>query len=214
METKDDYKLLKNGDIKLVAKTNDKTDKLYATDSKGNVNQKKSITLEKGVLENGTSGSVKIGKQTVSYNGYFAKGSTANSLFKFGAANSNVEWGLGKFKDGENVVTTSHEHTREAGISQLLFNNPSLDLGSKGIIELDNSHPDGVHYPSGTMNVVGASPEAGNDVKFARGVERAFPGSTPKFNIYTATDGEFTPFTSHEQSSGMLHEVIITPSKN
>ncbi|WP_431311640.1 RHS repeat-associated core domain-containing protein [Pedobacter albus] len=45
----DDYKLNKDGEIQLIRMTDDKDDKLYATDNKGNVDKDKSITVERGV---------------------------------------------------------------------------------------------------------------------------------------------------------------------
>ncbi|GEM_PF-1743819 len=51
MAPTDDYKLKKNGEIELIKKTDDKTDKLYATDDNGEVNKEKSIEVSKGVLD-------------------------------------------------------------------------------------------------------------------------------------------------------------------
>jgi RHS repeat-associated protein len=46
----DDYAVSKNGDIKKNRKTQDKTDKLYARKEDGNIDTKKSIIVEKGIL--------------------------------------------------------------------------------------------------------------------------------------------------------------------
>ena len=60
MQATDDYKLMKNGDIKLVAKTDDKTDRILKTDSKDEVKKnskgesKVAIDgIEKGILKDG-----------------------------------------------------------------------------------------------------------------------------------------------------------------
>jgi len=42
--------LLKNGQIKLIEKTNDQTDTLFASDKNGNVDKSKSVTVEKGIV--------------------------------------------------------------------------------------------------------------------------------------------------------------------
>jgi RHS repeat-associated protein len=47
----DDYQLTKDGEIKLLQKTDDKTDKLYASNEKGEVDKEKSIEVQKGVLD-------------------------------------------------------------------------------------------------------------------------------------------------------------------
>lgn len=110
-EATDDYKLSKKGVISLIKKTDDKTDKLYATDKKGNVDKNKSITVSKGVLNNIQKGSVKnegINK-TVDYMKTNNAGE-AKSLFEFAATNSNVEWNKATFSDGSNFVATTHEH--------------------------------------------------------------------------------------------------------
>ncbi len=47
----DDYQLSQDGEIKLLQKTDDKTDRLYASDEKGKVDKEKSIEVSKGVLD-------------------------------------------------------------------------------------------------------------------------------------------------------------------
>ncbi|OQP67845.1 RHS repeat-associated core domain-containing protein [Niastella populi] len=51
MGVTDDYKLKHDGHFELVRKTDDKTDKLYATNKDGSVNKEKSIEVEKGILD-------------------------------------------------------------------------------------------------------------------------------------------------------------------
>lgn len=83
MAPQDDYKLLKNGNIELIKKTDDKTDKLYATDKKGNVKKNKSITVEKGVLDKPANGKISDGQKTYNVSIYSVKGEKASeNLFK------------------------------------------------------------------------------------------------------------------------------------
>lgn len=48
----DDYKLKQDGEIESLKRTDDKKDVFYATDKGGKVDETKSITVEKGVLDN------------------------------------------------------------------------------------------------------------------------------------------------------------------
>lgn len=117
----DNYKLLKNGDIKLIEKTNDKSDTLYATDDKGNVDKSKSVTVAKdkpsdgsvisslatdyGITDNGAyPGGINFGRTT--------NAEDAGNVFSFAAKNSNVEWGLDAFKVGKGIsytIFTGHD---------------------------------------------------------------------------------------------------------
>jgi hypothetical protein len=47
----DDYQLMRNGAIELIRKTDDKTDKLFASNQDNSVNTEKSLTVEKGILD-------------------------------------------------------------------------------------------------------------------------------------------------------------------
>ncbi|HET7116643.1 MAG TPA: RHS repeat-associated core domain-containing protein, partial [Hanamia sp.] len=210
MAPTDDYKLRKNGEIQLIKKTDDKTDKLYATDSKGNVNKNKSLTVEKGVLNSGKSGTGKGDGETYNYTYYQAKGNTADKLFKFAADNSNVEWSVMKFSDKQNLVTTSHSATSDIA-SRELIRNPELKLTSKELVELDHSHPGGIHYPSGRVPA-GMTSQSG-DVPFANWVESKFPNSAIKFNIYTPSDGAYTPYDGNTVLPDLAPVIIEMPKK-
>ncbi|WP_185291077.1 DUF6443 domain-containing protein [Chryseobacterium lactis] len=47
MDVKNDYKLLQNGQVRLIRETNDKSDTLYATDKNGKVDNSNSVTVAK-----------------------------------------------------------------------------------------------------------------------------------------------------------------------
>jgi RHS repeat-associated protein len=101
MQAYDNFQLLKNGEVKLIEKTKDKTDTVYATDSEGNVDKSKSVTVNKGIV--GQMTETKDGNKSDNIGGYHqavAEHSPQNSndmynLFNFMATNaSNVETSL------------------------------------------------------------------------------------------------------------------------
>lgn len=206
MAPTDDYKLKRNGDIKLMRKTDEKIDRLYATNSKGETNSKKSIEVEKGILNNVKSGSATAEGETVAFN-YIqvnGKGSEATGLFEFMANNTDVEIGITKLNDDRNFITTSHEKGREAGnlgIRQI----EELGIKIENIVERNHSHPDGISYPSGRPNE-GTNEKPSADVASARILERINPSI--KHNIYTPSNGKYTPY-SGKTSRPALPEVII-----
>ncbi|MBK7289138.1 MAG: hypothetical protein IPI78_02195 [Chitinophagaceae bacterium] len=206
MAPTDDYKLKRNGEIKLIRKTDDKTDKLYATNSKGEVNKSKSIEVEKGVLNNVKSGTAKAEGESVNFDYIQVNGneSQATSLFEFMANNTNVEVGITKLNDDRSFITTSHEKGREAGnlgIRQI----EGLGIKIENITEKTHSHPGGISYPSGRPNE-GSNEEPTADVKSAAILERINPAI--KHSIYTPSDGKYTPY-SGKTTRPPLPEVII-----
>jgi RHS repeat-associated protein len=206
MEATDEYKLRKNGHIQLIKKTDDKTDKLYATDAKGNVNKNKSITVSKGVLNNVKSGSVKHDGKTSTVDYMKTNNATeAKSLFEFSAKNSNVEWSMTKFSDGQNFVSTTHENGAEGFLGLTIGGNISGENASK-ILEFDHSHPGGIHYPSG-LAPAGMNVNRGGDMEAARAV--IGKSTSAQFNIYTPSDGQYTPYHSTDAEPD-LPEIIIT----
>ncbi|WP_307384502.1 JAB-like toxin 1 domain-containing protein [Chitinophaga terrae (ex Kim and Jung 2007)] len=136
--------------------------------------------------------------------------SEAMSLFKFAANNTNVEWGLNRFADGQNFITTTHNPTGNQGSFGLFFDK-SLNITSP-LVEQDHSHPGGVHEPSGRVPE-GSTESRGGDIANAKYLDRMYPGSTIKYNIYTPSDGRMTPYTS-KTSMPPLPEIIIRPQKD
>ncbi|MNU13800.1 RHS Repeat protein [compost metagenome] len=123
----DDYKLNQDGSVDLIQKTNDKSDTLYATDSKGNVDKSNGVTVQKEKASDGSVISQLAGPQ----NTYLASfktvkegdvsiGQTRNAadaanVYNFMNANtdSNIEIGLFKYNKGEGtnyLITTQHSY--------------------------------------------------------------------------------------------------------
>lgn len=137
------YGLDKDGNIALLRKTDDKTDKLIALDDKGNETDK-SIEVEKGILDQKKEGTSSRG---VSYD-YYKVGNDeqATNLFEFVAQNSNVEWSQVKFGTKSNYISTGHLPHSEPGGSHLLR---ELVIGKYTIREHIHSHPTSTDGPSG-----------------------------------------------------------------
>ena len=209
MEATDDYKLNKKGVIALIKKTDDKTDKLYATDKKGNVDPKKSITVSKGVLNNVKTGQVTGEGKTYTYNYMQANSTDAKKVFEFAAQNSNVEWSIMKFSDGQNFVSTTHEAGMEAGSNGIL-SDKTLNLDKSELIEHDHSHPGGIHYPSG-LTPAGVNADRGGDIGAAKREVRTSPNV--QFNIYTPSDGQYTPYHSTDHEPEMEPVIITAPRR-
>lgn len=129
---KDDYKLLKNGQVQLIQKTNDSFDRLYATNDKGQVDQSNSVTVNKPNAESGSviselsqatgylGGMRSIKDGTVSA-GYTNNVSDAVNVFNFLNNNTSegIEFGLGRFlKNGSSenyLITTQHSVDTNTG---------------------------------------------------------------------------------------------------
>jgi RHS repeat-associated protein len=193
----DNFKLDKNsGEISLISKTDDKTDKLFASDDKGNVDKSKSITVEKGVLNNVKGALAKGGDNgsLINYN-YLEIGATkATGLYEFLANNSNVEWANLGFNNGENVLATSHMKYGDAAVPDILTNKDSPFKGVLLNVDI-HSHPDGVTYPSGRVPE-GSNIDRGADIGVAKKLNAMYPGHTINYSIYTPTNGQYTPYTA------------------
>ena len=202
----DDYQLKENGEIELIRKTDDKTDKLYVSDSKGEVNKDKSIEVQKGVLDNVQSGVVTSSdnKQTASYDFMqVSGGEEAKQLFEFVANNSNVEWSIIQTCDN-NFISTTHDAGMEAGSTGILTNK-DLIPNRNNVNEIDHSHPGGIKLPSGLED-----PNAKGDVQNAANVSKKSPNA--KFNIYTPSDGAYHPY-SGSTTRPDLEPVIIRSTR-
>jgi len=135
---KDDYKLLKNGQVQLIQKTNDNFDRLYATNDKGQVDKSNSVKVDKPSAESGSiisSLATNYGLKDSSFPDGINFGRTGNAgdaanVFTFAAKNSNVEWGLDAYNVKGNrsyTVYTGHEgaktpsNFRDQSLSKLIF---------------------------------------------------------------------------------------------
>ncbi|WP_171006351.1 RHS repeat-associated core domain-containing protein [Chryseobacterium sp. 2VB] len=153
----DNFQLLQNGQVKLIEKTDDKTDTLFASDSKGNVDKSKSVTVQKGIV--GQLQYYRDGNTSDSYPAYHQaiKEHTAStesdmtSLFDFSAKNSKVEFSLTDFniKDKRFIsLQTYNSDERSPGMSQigvaegserkLTHNHPSKDTYDSSFTEINS----------------------------------------------------------------------------
>ncbi|MPS72938.1 MAG: hypothetical protein E2590_07250 [Chryseobacterium sp.] len=159
MAPTDDYKLLQNGMVQLIKKTNDTSDTLYATDKKGNVDTSKSVTVDKAKASDGSiigdlaKGGIPDDTRRAD-NGKLAfpsginrarttNASDAANVFTFAANNSNVEWGLAGYNTGNNMTYALWTgHSEDLTPSSILW---------QGISKLSfriHSHPGDTTIPS------------------------------------------------------------------
>ncbi|MET3539074.1 RHS repeat-associated core domain-containing protein [Chryseobacterium limigenitum] len=163
MQVENDYKLLKNGEVKLIKETNDKSDTLYATDKNGKVDKGNSVTVAKASANSGSiisdlaAGAIPDNTRYGYLSGsdgekMFPLGinrtrttnaSDAANVFVFAANNSNVEWGLAGYNTGNNMTYALWTgHNTERTPSSILY---------QGISKLSfeiHSHPGDVTIPS------------------------------------------------------------------
>ena len=138
MAPTDDYQLKRNGYLQLIKKTDDKTDKIYESNCKGEIDKSKSITVSKDVVSS-TKETNKDGK-VVTLLQTHNNPQAGRGIFEFFAKNSDVEFGAAFYqnKDGHtgSYIWTSHEnaHTQIGVLSGLVDKNITLT-------ELDHSHP-------------------------------------------------------------------------
>jgi RHS repeat-associated protein len=175
----DNYSVDVQGNIKLEEKTNDKFDVLYTKASWDNGKKDKSITVDKGILNQNISGSVTAAHpgdkpKTTPFNMYAMKGDyKALKLYKFLANNSpQAEWGHLSLGDGINILMTGHRPDVESGIDAylLMLNHPSINNFLKSFNGYDHSHPNGLESWPG-------------DFKFAKYIEKYY-NENAVFRVY------------------------------
>jgi hypothetical protein len=182
---------------------------LYATDTKGNVDKGNSLTVEKGVLDNKGTTDIQLSGENYQYDYFKADDKTATALFEFAANNTDVEFGILKFGDGTDYVSTSHIAGGNVG-SRGLLDDPILNLNASDLVESDHSHPGGIHYPSGRVPE-GVDVDRGGDISDAKRVEKRSPNV--KFNIYTPSDKKYTPYKSSDKEPDEPPVIITAPRR-
>lgn len=146
----DNFQLLQNGQVKLIERTEDQTDTLFASDKNGNVDKSKSVTVEKGIV--GQLQYYRDGNTSDSYPAYHqaikeSTESTQNDmskLFDFSAKNSTVEFSLTDFKINDKKfisLQTYNSDERSPGMNQI-----GVAEGSE--IKLKHNHPSKDTYDS------------------------------------------------------------------
>jgi hypothetical protein len=178
----DDYKLNQDGHIQLVNRTNDMTDKLYATDQNNNIDKTKSIELPKSILNNFKSETSKDGF-TFDYV-RINDDRTATQLFEFAATNSPVEWGQMQFGKQSNYVSTTHRDLKESGAEFLAKN--LLSSGNVPLRALIHSHPSG-NLPSGFP----PHSSIPGDRELARQIMGNYPNSNVIFKVFSRPDQKY-----------------------
>ena len=201
MEPTDDYKLNRNGRLELIKKTDDKTDVIYASKKNGEVDETKSITVDKSVTttmqskKDNVNGSLDYTAMTVESNS-----EAARNLFEFVSQNSDVEFGLLNKEDfwgkSTSVITTSHKESAEAGgINEvnITSHNPTDEVK-----EVNHSHVKGMFLttPSG-FNPHTKQPDGRDDgdVTVAENVTAKYPNAiiqlyVPSLKIYVRYDSK------------------------
>jgi RHS repeat-associated protein len=210
MKPEDDYQLKRDGSIQLLRKTDDKTDKLIATDKSGTIDNSQTLTVAKGILENKGTTEIKSGSENYEYDYYKSDDNQAKSLFEFAADNTDVEFSILKFADGTDYVATSHTDQGEIG-SKGLLGDPVLKLPNSTLTELDHSHPLGIKYPSGLEPAGVNNDDDQGDIQFAKKVLKGSPNV--KFSIYTPNDRQYTPYNSTDTKPDEPPVIITAPRR-
>jgi hypothetical protein len=198
-EPVDDYKLNKSGKIEFMKRTNDKVDKVYATNSKGEVNKSKSIEVKKGIIENATNTKTTDGKNDATYYIVGNDKKNATKFFEFAAKNSDVEFGITTVSNKKggtaSVISTSYEKGGSTAQSDLeyslMLNNPNLKIE-----ESNHSHPqDYANYPSG-FNPDGSFSNFVGDRQNAEYFEKNYKNGDIIKKVYHAPSNTYIRFTS------------------
>ncbi|WP_334126987.1 JAB-like toxin 1 domain-containing protein [Empedobacter brevis] len=192
----DDYQLLKNGKVELIRETEDNTDTLYASNTDGSVNENKSITVNKGTLdniENTTFFDPNLGENGGTVPIQIIDASSSNNsqnLFEFMANNSNPEFSITNFENGKTLIGTSFEYDAE--------NSLNISWPKNGnVISHDHSHP---------MNDMISGADAG----MVNIISSKQPGTNPTFRIYTRYDKQYK---TYDENGIELNTAIITIPK-
>jgi JAB-like toxin 1 len=195
-ESDDIYKIDKGGNISLVEKTDDDFDTLYAvndpepysTDDCEEIDYSKSITVEKGILNNIEHAIDNVYTNT-EYDFMKVEGDkAATQLFEFVAENTNVEWSQMQYGENSNYVTTAHQPFAEPSSVALLMK--TIENGTFGSIrQTTHSHP---NFP---ITGEGASP---GDFENAKGVEfyNRKNNAQVKTRVYDAKRKKYTNYNS------------------
>lgn len=88
---------------------------------------------------------------------------------------------------------------------------PSTGHTIKDVVGQDHSHPAGIQSPSGTV-LEGMSPDdETGDIANARLIHSQNPNVI--FNIYTPSNGKYTPYDENTKTPTMPEIIITVPKK-
>ncbi|QIK52889.1 RHS repeat-associated core domain-containing protein [Dysgonomonas sp. HDW5B] len=184
--------------------TTDQHDAFFMVDTDGARIDGQSISFEYGTVSQSTGiFSYETGKgiHNSEYNVYKINGDeNATKLFKFAATNTDVEWGLMRFNEGDqrlNYVTTSFNERFEEGSVGLLNDNRYIQ--DQVLREHIHSHPINVPYPSGLPGTDEYEIVAG-DVGLARNQTdwanyKSYP--IPEFSIWVKPTKTKVPYSAN-----------------
>jgi RHS repeat-associated protein len=204
---RDDYRMDRDGNMTFVKQTDAENHTIYATNSKGGVDNKNSVQVSKDVLSSKITESVKTrdsngnpsSAQVEVFTAFGDKQST--EFFEFASKNSDVEWTQVKATvDGAqgyeqvNYIGTSHTDGNDASQSFISSFVPN------GVTVREANH----NHPNNTTTV------SQGDINVATKVQSRFPNAT--FNIFSPGNSQYTPYNMFSVP-GLLKEIIITPSK-
>ena len=186
----DDYQLDKNGDINRIKKTKDNHDVLYASKSDRSVDRSKSITVQKGVLNDVKKAQNQQG-QKYSYM-QVNNDNAGTQLFEFVANNTQVEWSQIKFRATSNYISTGQLPGSEPGGADLVYN---LLYGNSTVRLQIHSHP----YRNPTIfKEHGPSGFTEREIKNGTGdranylwMKTYYPKSQTVFKVYDATTQDY-----------------------
>ena len=131
MEVKHDFQILKNGDVKLIKETQDKSDTLYASNDKGEVDKSKgNVTVKKAEVKDATiiSDLSTNRKDEFGFKGSDLRLATTNNrtnaldVFQFAALNSTNEWSIASNRiNGKNEYTLGTQFEPKLSPNYLAF---------------------------------------------------------------------------------------------
>lgn len=200
MAPTDDYKLKRNGNIELIKKTDDKTDKLYATGANGKVDKTKSVEVDKGILDAQINAKGTGGKPDETYL-ITVSNPQSDNLYEFVAGNSDVEWGKTVIqRDGSStapisVLSTSHEKDQNLAQNNYEYH-LMVNKTNWSILESVHSHPPAyANYPSG-FDPSGTPNNFVGDRQRAEYFEKYYKKNTIDFKIYHPPTHKYIKYDS------------------
>ncbi|AZB11502.1 hypothetical protein EG344_23030 [Chryseobacterium sp. G0162] len=187
MAPKDDFRLNKDGSLNLIRKTN--SDETKGTHTIYNSDSSEALVVNKDLIDKKVEGKNKMYGGTATFLIESNK-KDAQTIFKFMARNTNVEFGLNEyqFKEGKaSIISTNHESNVDT--AQAWFNYSFYGKG-KDLKILDNwhSHPNATDLkefkPSG-YNSDGTPNDYTGDRQYYKYLKESNGAGLPQyFNIY------------------------------
>ena len=195
----DEWEINKKGEVVRHIENKEK-DGFYMVDKDGNRIDGQFVEFDYGTVENAQSQYHDESNRLFDW--YQVRGNeNGKQLFELLARNTEVEWGhtqMGKSgNEGLNIITTSHEKSRE-GCFNFLYRN-KYKYGYT-IRRHSHSHPGNTPYPSGLEN-------GKADIGFARTLTKDAErrrGLVLSFLIFLPRSGKYVLYTSKSQMSSFI----------